>query len=168
MAKRNIILCGFMGSGKSTIGGLLAKKMGMSFIDLDRYIEKQENRTISRIFEESGEAYFREKEREASVTLGRKQGLVVAAGGGTLTFEENVKAFRENGRIVLLSITPEAVALRLKNDTTRPLLAVPDKLGAIKELFEKRLPLYEKAADIIVDADQSPMQVCAQIMSELH
>ena len=64
MAKRNIILCGFMGSGKSTIGGLLAKKMGMSFIDLDRYIEKQENRTISRIFEESGEAYFREKERE--------------------------------------------------------------------------------------------------------
>lgn len=168
MAKKNIILCGFMGSGKSTIGSLLSKKMGMSFVDLDKYIEKQENKTVTQIFEDSGEEYFREKEREASKVLGAKRGLVIAAGGGTLTFPENVAAFRENGRIVLLNVSPETVAERLKNDNSRPLLAKPDKLQAIRELFDARLPLYESAADIVVDADQSPMQVCMQIMSAVH
>lgn len=168
MAKKNIILCGFMGCGKSTIGSLLSKKMGMSFVDLDKYIEKQENKTVTQIFEDSGEEYFREKEREASKVLGAKRGLIIAAGGGTLTFPENVSAFRDNGRIVLLNVSPETVAERLKNDNSRPLLAKPDKLQAIRELFDARLPLYESAADIIVDADQSPMQVCMQIMSAVH
>ena len=168
MARKNIILCGFMGSGKSTIGNLLSKKMGMSFVDMDKYIEKQENKTVTQIFEESGEEYFREKEREASRLLGSKRGLIIAAGGGTLTFPENVEAFRENGRIVLLNVSPETVAERLKSDNTRPLLAKPDKLLAIKELFETRMPLYKSAADIVVDADQSPMQVCMEIMSSIH
>ncbi len=168
MARKNIILCGFMGSGKSTIGNLLSKKMGMSFVDMDKYIEKQENKTVTQIFEENGEEYFREKEREASRLLGSKRGLIIAAGGGTLTFPENVEAFRENGRIVLLNVSPETVAERLKSDNTRPLLEKPDKLLAIKELFEARMPLYKSAADIVVDADQSPMQVCMEIMSSIH
>ena len=168
MARKNIILCGFMGSGKSTIGNLLSKKMGMSFVDMDKYIEKQENKTVTQIFEEIGEEYFREKEREASRLLGSKRGLIIAAGGGTLTFPENVEAFRENGRIVLLNVSPETVAERLKSDNTRPLLEKPDKLLAIKELFETRMPLYKSAADIVVDADQSPMQVCMEIMSSIH
>ena len=167
MARKNIILCGFMGSGKSTIGNLLSKKMGMSFVDMDKYIEKQENKTVTQIFEENGEEYFREKEREASRLLGSKRGLIIAAGGGTLTFPENVEAFRENGRIVLLNVSPETVAERLKSDNTRPLLEKPDKLLAIKELFEARMPLYKSAADIVVDADQSPMQVCMAIMNEM-
>ena len=161
MARKNIILCGFMGSGKSTIGNLLSKKMGMSFVDMDKYIEKQENKTVTQIFEENGEEYFREKEREASRLLGSKRGLIIAAGGGTLTFPENVEAFRENGRIVLLNVSPETVAERLKSDNTRPLLEKPDKLLAIKELFEARMPLYKSAADIVVDADQSyPSDLC--------
>ena len=168
MARKNIILCGFMGSGKSTIGNLLSKKMGMSFVDMDKYIEKQENKTVTQIFEENGEEYFREKEREASRLLGSKRGLIIAAGGGTLTFPENVEAFRENGRIVLLNVSPETVAERLKSDNTRPLLEKPDKLLAIKELFEARMPLYKSDADIVVDADQSPMQVCMEIMSSIH
>ena len=84
MARKNIILCGFMGCGKSTIGNLLSRKAGMAFIDLDRYIEKQEGKTVSEIFADSGEAHFRMLERSASKTLGAKNGLVIACGGGTV------------------------------------------------------------------------------------
>ena len=80
----NIILCGFMGSGKSTVGLLLAKKLGMSFIDLDTYIEKKERMTVSKIFEKYGEPYFRKVEKESAKELAEKNGLVIAAGGGTL------------------------------------------------------------------------------------
>ena len=167
MKQRNIILCGFMGCGKSTVGALFAKKNGMAFVDLDSYIEKQQNKTISDIFAESGEAYFRELEKQAAKELSEKNGLVVAAGGGTLTFPENVETFRKNGKIVLLDIPIETVAKRLENDTTRPLLNRPDKDKAMKKLYDKRLPLYRAAADIIVNGDDSPMQVCKNITAAL-
>lgn len=168
MGRKNIILCGFMGSGKSTIGHLLSRKMGMSFIDLDRYIEKKENRSVTRIFEEDGEAYFRRLEREAAGELAEKNGVIVAAGGGTLTFPENVAAFR-NGRnkIVLLDVSLEVVAMRLQGDTTRPLLNRPDRQQAMTELYTRRLPLYREAADVIVDASNSPLQVCMEIMASV-
>lgn len=163
--KKNIILCGFMGCGKSTVGALLAKKSGMAFVDMDTYIEKKEHRSVSRIFAESGEDYFREKEREASRELSQKKGLVIAAGGGTLTFEENVQVLRKTGRIVLLDLPLETVSRRLSGDTSRPLLNRPDKEAAMKELYERRLPLYRAAADLIVDGSQSPLQVCMAILS---
>lgn len=156
-----------MGCGKSTIGSLLAKKTGMSFVDLDAYIEKAEKKPVSEIFEENGEEYFRMKEREAVRELSDKKGLVIAAGGGTLTFPENVEELRRNCRIILLDIPVDVVARRLQYDTARPLLQRPDREQVIRELYEKRLPLYRSAADIIVDADDSPMQVCMTIMSEL-
>lgn len=167
MAKKSVVLCGFMGCGKSTIGSLLAKRSGMSFVDLDSYIEKKEKKTVSRIFADSGEDYFRMREREAVRELANKKGLVIAAGGGTLTFPENVEAFRRSCKIILLDIPVEVVAKRLQYDTTRPLLQRPDKDEVIKELYEKRLPLYQAAADLTVDAADSPMQVCMTIMSEM-
>lgn len=167
MAKRNIILCGFMGCGKSTIGSLLSRKMGMAFVDLDRFIEKKENKTVSEIFSDSGEEYFRQLEREAARELSEKKGVVLAAGGGTLTFAENVEVLKKSGTIVLLDIPVEVVSERLRNDTSRPLLARPDKEEAMRELYNKRLPLYREAADIIIDANQSPMQICMQIMAEV-
>ena len=167
MKNRNIILCGFMGCGKSTVGTLLAKKNGMAFIDMDSYIEKKEKKTVSEIFADSGEDYFRSLEREAARELSMKNGLVIAAGGGTLVFPENVEVLKKSGVIVLLDIHLETVARRLENDTTRPLLNRPDKEQAMRELYERRLPLYRAAADRIVDADESPMQVCMRIMDEL-
>ncbi len=167
MKQKKIILCGFMGCGKSTVGTLLAKKTGMSFVDLDNYIEKQEKKTVSQIFADSGEEYFRKLERQAAKTLSEKKGVVIAAGGGTLTFPENVEALKKGGLIVLLDLPVETVAERLKNDTTRPLLNRPDKERAMKELYDKRLPLYRAAADIIVNADNSPMQVCKEIMAAI-
>lgn len=165
MNRKNIVLCGFMGCGKSTIGSLLSKKNGMSFIDLDNYIEKKEQKKISDIFAERGEEYFRKLEREASAELSTKNGLVIATGGGTLTYQVNVDAFKTNGKIVLLDLPVEFIAERLKGDTTRPLLNRPDKDKAMRELYEKRLPLYKSAADITVNAAQSPLQVCNEIIS---
>lgn len=167
MKKKNIILCGFMGCGKSTIGNLLSKKTGMSFIDLDSYIEQKENKTVAEIFAASGEDYFRQLERDASKELSQKKSLVIATGGGTLTFQENVDAFKTSGKIVLLDVPVEVVSERLQGDTTRPLLNRPDKEKAMRELYEKRMPLYQNAADVVVNAANSPLQVCMEIISNL-
>ena len=167
MKKKNIILCGFMGCGKSTIGNLLSKKTGMSFIDLDKYIEKKENKTVAEIFADNGEDYFRQLERDASKELSQKKSLVIATGGGTLTFQENVDAFKTSGKIVLLDVPVEVVSERLQGDTTRPLLNRPDKEKAMRELYEKRMPLYQNAADVVVNAANSPLQVCMEIISNL-
>ncbi len=168
MGRNNIILCGFMGSGKSTIGNLLSKKMGMAFIDLDKYIEKKEQKTVTQIFEEHGEAYFRQLEKQAAKELSQKNGVIVATGGGTLTFQENVDTFRNGkNKIVLLDVPVEIVAQRLQGDTTRPLLNRSDKEQAMTELYHRRLPLYRNAADIIVDASNSPLKVCMDIMDAL-
>lgn len=167
MANKNIILCGFMGCGKTTVGRLLAKEKGMDFVDLDLYIEKQQQMTISKIFNKFGEPYFRQLEREAAITLSGLKSKVIAAGGGTLTFQENVDTFKKSGMIVLINSSLETIAERLKGDKTRPLLARPDKEKAMKELYEKRMPMYKAAADIIVDGNFSPKTVCKNIISAI-
>ncbi len=163
----NIILCGFMGSGKSTVGALLSKKLGMSFIDLDSYIEKKEDMTVSQIFDAYGEPYFRQREREAAKELSEKNGLIIAAGGGTLVDKQNADIFRKNGKIILLDLPVEIIAERLKGDNTRPLLQREDKEKAMRELYNKRMPLYKEAADIIVDAAATPLTVCGKIINEI-
>ena len=157
-----------MGSGKSTIGNLLSKKMGMAFIDLDAYIEKKENKSVSQIFEESGEEYFRQLERDAVKELAYKKSIILATGGGTLTFQQNVDTLKNaNNKIILLDLPVEVISKRLQGDTKRPLLNRPDKEKVMRELYEKRLPLYRSAADIVVNAANSPMQVCMEIMANL-
>lgn len=160
----NIILCGFMGCGKSTVGALLSKKLGMSFIDLDTYIEKKEGMSVSKIFDTHGEAYFRKLEREAAAELAKKNGLIIAAGGGTLVYKENVETFKTSGKIILLDVPAEVIMERLKGDTTRPLLQCDDKNKKIRELYEKRMPLYKQAADIAVNAAAAPFVVCNNII----
>ena len=168
MKRKNIVLCGFMGSGKSTIGNLLSKKMGMAFIDLDAYIEKKENKSVSQIFADSGEEYFRQLEKNAVKELAYKKSVILATGGGTLTFRENVDILKNaDNKIILLDLPVEVVAQRLKNDTKRPLLNRPDKETVMRELYEKRLPVYKNAADIVVNASNSPMQVCMEIIANL-
>ena len=168
MKRKNIVLCGFMGSGKSTIGNLLSKKMGMAFIDLDAYIEKKENKSVSQIFADSGEEYFRQLERDAVKELAYKKSVILATGGGTLTFQENVDVLRNaDNKIILLDLPVEVVEQRLQGDTKRPLLNRPDKEKVMRELYEKRLPLYRSAADIVVNAANSPLQVCMEIIANL-
>lgn len=165
--KENIILCGFMGCGKTTVGKLLAKDMGMTFVDLDIYIEEKQNMTVSQIFEKYGESYFRQLEHKASVELSNLQGKVIATGGGTLTFKENTDVLKKSGKIILINPSLENISKRLEGDTTRPLLAKPDKEKVMKELYEKRLPLYQAVADITVDGNYPPKTVCQNIIQAL-
>ena len=165
MMNKNIILCGFMGCGKTTVGENLKKKSGMNLIDTDAYIEKTNNMTVSEIFEKYGEEYFRELEYRACKELSQKRGVIISTGGGALTFERNVKVLKDTGTIILIDVPLEVLKERLKYDKTRPLLQRPDRDRAMKELYEKRMPLYKKAADIVINGDNSPLQVAISILT---
>lgn len=153
----NIVLCGFMGCGKSTVGKNLARKTGRKFLDMDRFIEEKEGMTVSEIFEKYGEDGFRDREHEACRELADMSNLVIAAGGGALTFERNVEVFRGKDTVVFLDVPLNVISQRLKNDTRRPLLQRPDKDKVMRELYDKRLPSYKKAADITVSGQRTPL-----------
>ena len=129
---KSIFLCGFMGCGKTTVGRILAKKTGREFVDMDKYIEKKENMTVSEIFALHGEDYFRDLEHSVCAELSQKEDLIVATGGGALTYKRNSDIIRQNATVLYLSVPLDVIAKRLKNDTTRPLLQRPDKEQAMK------------------------------------
>lgn len=164
---KSIFLCGFMGCGKTTVGRTLAKRTGKEFIDMDKYIEKKENMTVSQIFETNGENYFRDLEHQVCCELSQKKDLIVATGGGALTFKRNVDVLKKNATVLFISVPLEIIAKRLKNDTTRPLLQRADKEQAMKELYEKRLPLYTEAATVVVDGSVSTKAVVSLIISTM-
>lgn len=148
---KNVVLCGFMGSGKSSVGAALAALTGAQFIDMDRYIEKQEGKRVSAIFREKGEDYFRLLESRCAAALSMQSGLIIATGGGAVMHAENVQSFRSGGVIVLLDVPLHVVQKRLRGDRSRPLLDTPDRNRAMRELYRKRLPIYRAAADIVVE-----------------
>ena len=161
---RSITLCGFMGCGKSTVGRRLAEWTGREFVDMDSYIERQAGLSVSAIFDRFGEADFRRRERAACAALGMRAGLVIATGGGALTFAENAAALSRCGPIVLLDVPLDVILRRLEGATTRPLLARPDKEAAARELYDRRLPLYRAAATHVVDAAGSPEAVTRAVL----
>lgn len=163
LVMRNIILCGFMGCGKSTIGKKLAAMTGRPFTDMDEVIEQQAGMTVSEIFERFGEADFRRRERDVSKLLAAKQNLIVAAGGGTLTYPENVDTLSVTGDIVLLEVPLEVILRRLDRDNSRPLLACPDKEIKAKELYDLRLPYYRAASKKTINAEGGSEQVAKEI-----
>lgn len=166
--KQVVVLCGFMGCGKTTVGRELSRLTGFAYRDLDEWIEMRAGKTVADIFEQDGEAHFRALEREAVRACAEEPALITAAGGGALTFDENVKALQKAGcRIILLDVPVEEIARRLQGDKTRPLLNRPDKEAAMRKLYEARLPLYRKAADLAVDANQPPEQVAREIVMKL-
>jgi len=167
MDKQNIVLCGFMGCGKTTVGRQLAKITNMEYIDIDQYIEQQQNTTISNIFTEHGEDYFRDLEHKTAKELGKKQGCIIAAGGGTLLFERNITALKENSTVVLLNVPLSTIKHRLRYDKKRPLLQRPDKDKVMEEMYNKRLPLYKKAADVVINANKSPLATAEDIKTLL-
>lgn len=165
--RRNIVLCGFMGCGKSTVGKLLSKITGIPFADLDEIIENNAGMRISEIFARFGEQHFRDLEYEAAKTLSEAPGVILSTGGGALVFDRNAAALKKSGDIVLLDLPLFVARERLKGDTTRPMLQKPDRDAAMKELFYKRLPRYKAAADVVVNAAQPPVDVCRDIISAL-
>ncbi len=164
----NIILCGFMGCGKSTIGKIIAKKTGKKFIDMDSYIEEKAEMKISEIFEKFGEERFRDMEHEACKELSEKKGMVIASGGGAFTFDRNVEVFKGKDKIVFLNVSLETIKYRLRNDKVRPLLQRPDKDKAMEELYNKRFPIYKKASDIIVKGRNTPLKTALAVMDAIN
>ena len=155
-----------MGCGKTTVGKQLANLAGMEYIDIDQYIEQQQNTTISEIFAKYGEDYFRDLEHNATKELAEKHNCVISAGGGTLLFERNVEALKKSGTVVLLNVPLNTIKQRLRNDKKRPLLQRPDKDKVMEEMYNQRLPLYTKVADYVVNANKSPA-LAAEIIREL-
>jgi shikimate kinase len=166
---RAVVLTGFMTSGKSTVGRLLAGRLGWRFVDLDREIESVAGRPISRIFEESGEAEFRRLEVEATQALRPFDRLVLAPGGGWITGAAADAAFEPGVLLVWLRIGVDEVLRRAaRRPGSRPLLEGPDPRSAALALLNAREPLYRRA-HLVVDSDRShPRRVVARIEAAIR
>ena len=154
VAKR-IILIGFMGCGKTSVGKRLAETLDTDFLDTDELIERQQKKTISSIFAEEGEAAFRAMETECLKNLldRKDDSFVLSVGGGLPIREENRKLLSQIGHVVYLKVSPDTVYKRLRNDKTRPLLQGVNPRGRIFDLMSARKGFYESAATSIVEAD---------------
>lgn len=152
--KKNIILIGFMGCGKTTIGLKLSYKLRMPVEDTDKWIEKNEGRTISEMFATDGEAYFRALETKTLEEFRDRPYIrIISVGGGTPVNPVNREVLKQCGTVVYLRVRPETVYERLKEDTTRPLLQCDNPLEKIQNLLAARKSAYEECADIIIDVD---------------
>lgn len=168
--KTNIVLIGFMGSGKTTVGIRLSYRLRKSIEDTDKLIEKREKCTIREIFEKDGEAYFRELETQLlQEAVEKRKNQIISVGGGTPVREENRELLKKLGTVVYFRAKPETIYERVKHDTNRPLLQCENPLGRIAELLEQRKAAYEACADIIIDVDKLSMsQVVEQVVRALE
>lgn len=165
---KNIMLIGFMGSGKSTIAACLQEKYGRKVIEMDALIVEKEGMNINDIFAKYGEQYFRDCESRLIKKLQKETGLAVSCGGGVVLREENVLNMKKNGCIVLLNAAPETIYERVKDSSERPLLNGNMNVEYIAGLMEKRREKYEKAADIIIKTDHREAEdICGEIMRKV-
>lgn len=151
--KKNIILTGMRGCGKTALGKLLAKKSHKKFIDLDSFIEKSQKMKISDIVKSSGWRYFRELENSAVRKIAKEKHIVLATGGGTLMYARNTQLLKKNSIVVYLKAPIETLKKRLKNSSERPSLTGKNFLAEMETILQKRKEKYESAADYIVESD---------------
>ena len=149
---KNIVLVGFMGTGKTVIGKKVAEKLGHEYLSTDDLIEQLSGKKISEIFAQDGEPVFREMECNVVKDISEKEDLVIDTGGGIVLNSNNVHLLRKNGNIICLWASSEVIYKRVKKHTHRPLLNVPDPLKKINDLLEKRRPFYE-SADYFINTD---------------
>lgn len=165
MEKKNILLIGFMGTGKSTVSACLKKKLNMKEVDTDKLIEEREGMSISDIFAKKGEEAFRNMETGLLKELKNKENLIVSCGGGMALRDENVSVMKGAGTVVWLTAAPETILERVKNDDSRPLLAGNKNVPFIENLLRQRRPKYEAAAHITVNTDNRSVEdICDEII----
>lgn len=165
---RNIILTGFMGTGKTAVGKELSRLLDIKLLDVDTEIEKSENMSINEIFGRFGEQSFREIETETIKMLSRNSNVIISTGGGAVLRQENMDALRKNGIIICLTATAETILERTDNNSDRPLLKVQDPLEKINELLRFRKPYYEKA-DVVIDTEgKNPLQISEEIVEKIR
>jgi shikimate kinase len=156
--KKPIVLVGLMGSGKSTIGYRLAKKLRLSFVDTDNLVEERVGCSISEMYKYAGEQFFNEKEKEILQEVLKDKPCVISTGGGTFAVEENRKLILEKAVSVWLKADYSIILERVSRRNTRPLLEVGDKAETIKALIEERYPIYG-LADIHINSDEGPHMI---------
>ena len=139
------------GCGKSTVGRQLARQLGWRFVDSDHEIERQIGGSIRTFFEQQGELAFRELEQQMIAVLTQQSEMVLATGGGAVLRQANRRALKAGCKVVYLRSTPQELFRRLRHDTQRPLLQVPDPLKRLRDLFHERDPLYRDAADFKIE-----------------
>ena len=152
---KNIVLIGYMGCGKSTVGRKAAKALGYTLLDTDVLIEKEEGMSIAKLFEAKGEEYFRKKETETIKRLiAGKKGNIIATGGGLPMTEGNPELLKELGTVIYLKAENETLVKRLSNDRARPLLKNVNLQEKVETMLAIRGPVYEACADVVLQADK--------------
>lgn len=165
---KNIVLTGFMGTGKTEVGNELSRLLGLRVADIDREVEKSQASTINEIFSSRGEEYFRQIETAVIQKFSSEQGIIISTGGGAVLKAENIKALQHNGIIFCLTATPETILLRTDGHDNRPLLQCQDRKAKISEMLEQRNPLYENAGIMINTEGKTPLQVAEEIIKKIH
>ncbi|MFA5034821.1 MAG: shikimate kinase [Candidatus Margulisiibacteriota bacterium] len=164
----NIILIGFMGSGKSAVGRALAERLRLEFLDTDELIEGAEGMKISKIFKEKGEEYFRALETDTLETLATYDNFVLSTGGGIILREANVALLRNLGKVVLLWAEPDVIFERVGKEKHRPLLNVLDPKAEINKILNVRRAKYQAAAQVTIDTSTIPVaEVVERIIKQL-
>ncbi len=161
----NLVITGFMGTGKSAVAREVARQLGRDFVDMDALIEEREGRSIPRIFQESGEPYFRQVEARLALELANRSNLVIATGGGTLMLAASRQALLQTGVVVCLWADVEVLIERLRDDTQRPLLHRPDWEDHLRALLTAREPVYRTLPYHVDTTGKDVQQVAAEVIA---
>jgi shikimate kinase len=166
---RTLVLVGLPGSGKSTVGRSLGRRLGLPFHDSDHVIEQRIGCSIREFFAREGEERFRDEEQQALADIAAGPACVLATGGGAVLREANRQMLRQAGHVIYLRCTPEELWRRLHRDTKRPLLQVSDPQGKLRQLFAERDPLYREIAEFIIDTGRpSVPALVTMVMTQLE
>jgi len=165
---KNIILTGFMGVGKTSVGTGLAKDVGYQFVDTDMLIEADQKMSVTEIFATKGEPFFREVESRVIGEVLQRENQVVSTGGGAVIRDSNREAFKKAGFVVCLTARPEVIFERVRHETHRPLLRTEDPLAKIGELLESRAPFYVQADAVIDTSEKSVEAVITEIKERIR
>ena len=165
---KNIILTGFMGVGKTSVGTGLAKDVGYQFVDTDMLIEADQKMSVTEIFATKGEPFFRDVESRVIGEVLQRENQVVSTGGGAVIRDSNREAFKKAGFVVCLTARPEVIFERVRHETHRPLLRTEDPLAKIGELLESRAPFYVQADAVIDTSEKSVEAVITEIKERIR
>lgn len=162
MAK-NIVLIGIMGSGKTTLGRLIAQKTGMEFLDTDELIIQRAGKPISKIFEDEGESHFRDLESAVIEEVSQRSDCVISTGGGAVLVSTNIDNLKKNGILFYLSASPKTLWDRVKDDDSRPILKGDNPVGILRRVLAARKPFYEEA-DYTIDTENPPEETVEEVI----
>ena len=165
---KNVYLVGFMGTGKTAVGEVLAKRLAKEFIEMDALIEEKEGSEIVDIFIKQGETYFRSLEKVLLGKLSKREDLVISCGGGLICDPENLKQLKETGVVFALWASVSTIYQRIKGHGHRPILNVDDPQAKIEQLLAKRAPYYAQAQHSIDTDNLSPEEIADKIIAILN